>query len=96
MSEEGNHEMRKSAHSETEIVKAVQELEAGIPAEQICRRLNISKATLYQWRRKYAGLDVCQLHRLKELEEENAKLKQMYASLALDNELLREVIEKKL
>ena len=63
-------------------------------ADEICRRLNVSRATLYQWKRKYGGLEVSQLKKLKELEEENAKLKKMYANLALDNEILREVIEK--
>ena len=87
--------MRKSIHSESEIVKSVRELESGVPAEQICRRLNISVSTLYQWRKKYSGLDASQLKRLKELEEENSKLKKMYANLALENDILREVIEKK-
>lgn len=66
--------MRKLAHSESEIVRSVNELEAGVSADEICRRLNVS--------------------RLKELEEENAKLKKLYANLALDNEILREVIKK--
>ena len=88
--------MKKLTHSESEIVKSVNELEAGVSADEICRRLNVSRATLYQWKRKYGGLEVSQLKKLKELEEENAKLKKMYANLALDNEILREVIEKKL
>lgn len=88
--------MRKSIHSESEIVKSVRELESGVPADQICRRLNISVSTLYQWRKKYSGLDASQLKRLKELEEENSKLKKMYANLALENDILREVIEKKI
>lgn len=86
--------MRKLTHSETEIVKAVKDLEAGIPADAICRRLNIVRSTLYQWKKKYAGLDVSQLARLKELEAENARLKRMYADAELDNRILREVIEK--
>ena len=53
--------MRKSIHSESEIVKSVRELESGVPADQICRRLNISVSTLYQWRKKYSGLDASQL-----------------------------------
>ena len=64
--------------------------------DEICRRLNVFRAMLYQWKRKYGGLEVSQLKKLKELEEENAKLKKMYANLALDNEILREVIEKTL
>gem|GEM_PF-76664 len=88
--------MRKSIHSESEIVKSVRELESGVPADQICRRLNISVSTLYQLRKKYSGLDASQLKRLKELEEENSKLKKMYADQTLEIEILREVIEKNL
>lgn len=78
------------------MVKAVQELERGITAETVARNHGISKGTLYNWKSKYSGMDVSQIKRLKELEEENRKLKQMYADLALDNRILKEVIEKKL
>ena len=78
------------------MVKAVQELENGINAETVARNHGISKATLYNWKRKYSGMNVSQIRRLKELEEENRKLKQMYADLALDNRILKDVIEKKL
>jgi putative transposase len=88
--------MRKSIHSESEMVKAVKELESGVNAEVVAREHGISKATLYQWKSKYSGMDVSQVRRLKELEEENRRLKQMYADLALDNQILRDVIEKKL
>ena len=88
--------MKKSVHSESEMVKAVQELENGINAERVARNHGISKATLYNWKSKYSGMDVSQIRRLKELEEENRKLKQMYADLALDNRILKDVIEKKL
>jgi putative transposase len=88
--------MRKSIHSESEMVKAVKELESGVSAEVVAREHGISKATLYQWKSKYSGMDVSQVRRLKELEEENRKLKQMYTDLALDNRILRDVIEKKL
>lgn len=88
--------MRKSIHSESEMVKAVKELESGVSAEVVAREYGISKATLYQWKSKYSGMDVSQVRRLKELEEENRRLKQMYADLALDNQILRDVIEKKL
>lgn len=88
--------MKKSKHSESEMVKAVQELESGIQAEVVCRGHGISKATLYNWKTKYSGMDVSQIRRIKELEDENRKLKQMYAELALDNKILKDVIEKKL
>jgi len=74
--------MKKLTHSESEIIKSVNELEAGISADVICRKLNVSRTTLYQWKRKYGGLDIKQLKRLKELEEENLKLKKMYANFA--------------
>lgn len=88
--------MKKSVHSESEMVKAVQELENGINAETVARNHGISKATLYNWKSKYSGMNVSQIRRLKELEEENRKLKQMYADLALDNRILKDVIEKKI
>ena len=88
--------MKKSKHSESEIIKAVKDLEGGISSEIICREHGISRGTLYHWRGKYGGMEVSQIKRLRELEEENSKLKRMYANLALDNEILREVIEKKL
>ena len=88
--------MKKSKHSDSEKVKAVKSLEAGATAEVVCRELGISRSTLYQWRSKYGGMEVSQVRRLRELEEENRKLKQMYADLALDNQILRDVIEKKL
>ena len=88
--------MKKSKHSDSEKVKAVKSLEAGTSAKVVCRELGISRSTLYQWRSKYGGMEVSQVRRLRELEEENRKLKQMYADLALDNQILRDVIEKKL
>ena len=88
--------MKRKVHTESEMVKAVQELESGIDAETVARNHGISKATLYNWKSKYSGMEVSQVSRLKELEEENRKLKQMYAGLALDNKILRDVIEKKL
>lgn len=76
------------------MVKAVQELESGIDAETVARNHGISKATLYNWKSKYSGMEVSQVRRLKELKEENRKLKQMYVELALVNKILKDVIEK--
>lgn len=87
--------MKKKAHSESQMVSAVKEFEGGLPADLVARNYGISKATLYNWKSKYSGMDVRQVKRLKELEEENRKLKQMYADLVLDNRILKEVIEKK-
>lgn len=86
--------MKRKVHTESEMVNAVQELESGIDAETVARNHGISKATLYNWKSKYSGMEVSQVRRLKELEEENRKLKQMYAELALDNMILKDVIEK--
>ena len=86
--------MRKSRFTENEMVRAVKQFESGISADTISRELGISRMTLYKWKSKYSGMDVSQVRRLKELEEENRKLKQMYADLALDNQILKEVIEK--
>jgi putative transposase len=88
--------MKKTKHTDNEKVKAVQKVESGITAEVVCREFGISRSTLYQWKSKYSGMDINQVRKLRELEEENRKLKQMYADLALDNQILREVIEKKL
>mgnify|MGYP000877209503 FL=1 len=88
--------MKKSRHSEHEIVKAVNQLDSGLSAYVICREYGISRATLYNWRSKYSGMDSSHIKRLKELEEENRRLKQMYADIALDNKILKDVIEKKL
>jgi putative transposase len=88
--------MKKSRHTESEMVKAVQELESGVSSDLISRNYGISRATLYNWKSKYSGMDISQIRHLKELEEENCKVKQMYADLALDNKILKDVIEKKL
>ena len=78
------------------MVRAVKQFENGMSSEAICRELGISRMTLYKWKSKYSGMEASQVRHLKELEEENRKLKQMYASLALDNQILKEVVEKKL
>lgn len=87
--------MRKQKFTETQIVKALKEHEAGRSTEDICRELGVHKATLYNWRKKYGGMESNELKRLKELEEENRKLKAMYADLALDHKILKDVLTKK-
>ncbi len=87
--------MKKSRFSETQIVGAIKEYEAGKPVADLCRELGINKATFYNWNKKYSGMESQDLKRLKELEEENRRLKQMYADLALDNKVLKDVISKK-
>lgn len=87
--------MKKSKFTESQIVKALKEHEAGRSTEDICRELGINRATFYNWRKRYGGLETNELKRLKELEEENRKLKAMYADLALDHKILKDVLSKK-
>ena len=87
--------MKKSKFSETQIIKALKENEAGRKVEDISRELGISTGTFYQWRKKYSGMEVSHLKRLKELESENTKLKRMYAEQALQLEMAKDVISKK-
>ena len=88
--------MKKSKFTESQIIKALKENEQGRSVGEISRELGIDKSTFYYWRKKYEGMEVAHMKRLKELEEENRKLKQMYATLALDHQMAKEVIEKKL
>ncbi len=87
--------MKKLKHSEAQIIKALKEYESGRKAEDLCRELGIHKATFYVWRKKYSGMESQQLKKLKELEEENRKLKQMFADVSLDNQMLKDVLSKK-
>jgi putative transposase len=87
--------MRKSKISESQIIKALKEHENGRDVNDICRDIGVHRSTFYTWKSKYGGMEVQELKRLKELEEENRKLKQMYAELALDNKILKDVLEKK-
>lgn len=88
--------MKKSTFTESQILGILRQYEGGRASEDICREHGISRATLYNWRKKYAGMDGAQVRKLKELEEENRRLKHMYAELSLDYKLAKEIIEKKL
>lgn len=88
--------MKKTKFSESQIVAILQEGEAGLPVSQILRKYGISQATYYNWKSKYGGVSVAELKRLKELEVENAKLKRMYADLALENAAIKDVLGRKL
>jgi len=88
--------MKKSKFSESQIVSILKEAEAGVLLEDLVRQHGFSKASFYKWKGKYSGMSVSELKRLKELEEENRRLKQMYANLSLEHEALKDIIEKKL
>ena len=88
--------MKRSKFSPNQIATILKEFEQGKTVEQISREYGISHAAFYKWRQRYGGLEASELKRIKQLEEENARLKRMYANLALDLEAARWVIEKKL
>lgn len=88
--------MKKRRFSPEQIAKILKDYDNGITSEELCRLNGISRQTFYKWRSKYAGMESADLKRLKQLEEENGKLKRMYANLALDLEAAKYIIEKKL
>lgn len=88
--------MKRSRFTEAQIVGVLNEAERGVAVKELCRKHGISDATFYNWKAKYGGMSVSDLKRLKELEAENAKLKKMYADLALENEAIRGVLNRKL
>ena len=88
--------MKKSRYSEIQIVKVLKEVETGKLVKDVCREYGISDATYYNWKSKYGGMEASDVKRLKELETENQRLKQMYADLSLEHRILKDIIEKKL
>jgi putative transposase len=88
--------MKKSKFSESRIVVILKEADAGMLVKDICRKHGISSPTYYSWKSRYGGMEASDLKRTKELESENAKLKRMYADLALENAAMKELITKKL
>lgn len=87
--------MKRSKFNERQIIKALKENEQGRSVQEISRELGIDTSTFYCWRKKYGGMEVQQLTELKELREENRKLKQMFADVSLDNKMLKDVLGKK-
>jgi putative transposase len=88
--------MKKSQFSPTQIASILKEFDGGKTAEEITREYGVSRASLYKWRQRYGGMEASELKRIKELEEENARLKRMYANLAMDLDVAKYLLEKKL
>ncbi len=87
--------MESSKFSESQIIEALKENEQGRSVGDISRELGIDKSTFYYWRKKYGGMEKQELKRLKDLESENLRLKQMYADVSLDNKMLKDLLSKK-
>jgi len=88
--------MKKKRYSEEQIIGILKENEAGMPVDELARKHDVAAGTIYRWRNQYGGMEVSELKKLKGLEEENRKLKQLVADLSLDKHILQEVIAKKL
>jgi len=88
--------MKRSKFTEEQIAFALRQADTGTAVEEVCRKVGISQTTFYAWKKKYAGVGVSELRRMRQLEEENRKLKQLVADLSLDKVMLQDVLRKKL
>lgn len=88
--------MKKSRYTEAQIVGALKQVEGGRTVKEVCRELGVSENTYYKWKSKYGGMEASDIRKMRDLEDENRRLKQMYAELSLQNLVLKEIIEKKL
>jgi len=87
--------MRKGRFTEEQISFAIRQAESGTPVVEVCRKIGVSEQTFYRWKRKYVGMGIAELRRIRQLEEENRKLKRIVADLSLDKHMLQEVLSKK-
>lgn len=87
--------MKKSRFSESQIISILKEAENGVPVAELCRKHGMSDASFYNWRAKYGGMDASMMKRMKELEEENRRLKKMYAEERVKAEIVQEALTKK-
>lgn len=88
--------MKKSGFNESQIIRLLKAVEAGRLVKDVCREHGVSEATYYNWKAKYGGMEASDIKKLKELADENRRLKQMYANLSLEHMILKDIIEKKL
>lgn len=87
--------MKKSRYSESQIIAILRQAEGGVPVAQLCREHGMSDASFYKWRAKYGGMDASMVSQMKAMEDENRRLKRMYADLSMQNDLLKEALGKK-
>lgn len=87
--------MKKTRYTEEQIAFALKQAETGTRVEEVCRKIGISEATFYNWKKKFGGMGVAELRRLRQLEDENQQLRRLVADLSLDKEMLQDVIRKK-
>lgn len=88
--------MKKTKYTEQQIAFGLKQAETGTSVQEVCRKMGISEATFYNWKKKYGGLGVTELRRLRQLEDENSRLKQIVADLTLDKQMLQDVLKKNL
>jgi putative transposase len=88
--------MPRKGHTEEQVVAALQQVESGAKVVEVCRKTGISEATFYNWKKQYAGLGVSELRELRQLRDENGRLKRLVADLSLDRQILQEIVSKKL
>ena len=93
---QGEFHVKRPQSSENQIIKILKEAETGVPVTDLCRTHGFSKSSFYKWKAKYGGMEASDLRRLRELQEENRRLKQMYAELSLEHQVLKDIVEKKL
>lgn len=86
--------MKKSKFTEAQIVFAIRQAESGVKIQDVCRKLGISEATFHNWKNKYGGLGITELKKMKQLEEENSRLKKIVADLSLDKQMLQDIVKK--
>jgi len=91
----GGHAVKNSRYTDEQIAYALKQAEPGTPVAEVCRKMGISDATFYNWRTKFGGLSPSEVRRIKQLEEENAKLRRLVADLSLDKAMLQDVLAKK-
>ena len=87
--------MKRKRYADERVAFALRQAEAGTPAAEVCRKMGVSEATFFRWKKRFAGMGVAEIRRLKQLEDENAKLKKLVADLTLDKTMLQDVLRRK-